>query len=93
MLKRPQFDKTQPHPQLAGLQALWAHPDKLLNAVLWANTLEWETKNSAIGLASEYLYFMEGGGYTHPKDAWVEWCEENDLLDVSNNPYKKYKPC
>lgn len=82
-------NKTQLHPQLAGLRALWNFSDEILNAVLWANTGDWSDKEVSIGYASEYIDFMEAvAGVNNPADAWIEWCYANNIEhEINSNPY------
>ena len=82
--------KQKRHVQLAGLKTLWKHPDEVLNASLSAFTDNGEHKEQAIGLASEYLDFMEAViGTDDPSEAWEEWCMIYDIEhEINNNPFK-----
>ena len=78
------------HPQLEALKLLWNFPEEVLNKVLWANTSDDnEDKELAIGLASQYLEFMDAiCGVEDPKDAWEEWCEIHYIEhEINSNPY------
>ena len=80
------------HPQLHALKILWNFSDDILNKVLWANTSTVpEDRELAIGLASQYIDFMDAVVETDkPEDAWEEWCILNNIEhEIDNNPYLK----
>jgi len=78
------------HSQLEALKVLWNYPEDVLNKILWVNTSEdHEGKELAVGLASEYIDFMDAVVETdNPAEAWNYWCLINKIEhESSNNPY------
>jgi hypothetical protein len=76
------------HPHLNALKTMWNLPEETLNKILWANTFD-GIKNQAIGLANEYIDYMEASCDTYdPAEAWESWCQHNDIEhEIDNNPY------
>lgn len=76
------------HPQLEALKALWNLSEEILNNILWANTHEGQEEQS-IGLANDYIDYMDSQVIYEPIDAWELWCIDNSIEhEISNNPYK-----
>lgn len=84
------YKRIMNHHQLEALKLMWDLPEDILNKILWVNTpYSSEDKDLAIGLACQYLNFMEGVDYPYsPSHAWEEWCISNKIEhEIENNPY------
>lgn len=83
------YKDLEPHPQLKRLKDMWNIREDILNKILWVSTNNHpELKESAIGMACEYIDFMSGCETSDPAEAWSTWCIVNKIEEqLDNNPY------